>query len=216
VNQKVPSELAQRTEVDLLHAVARGERKALGELYDRLAPQMLVIAQRMLGGQHEAEDLIHDVFLEIWRHAGHYDHERAKVTTWFLLRVRSRARDRLRRARRVDTLELGASLQATEASDHPANDIDDVRDGKALQLVIGDLPAEQRRVLELSYFAGYSHQEIALTLAIPIGTVKSRAARAIARLRQCLQANDSRPATLPGPGRVFHDGDGLPRRAKRS
>jgi RNA polymerase sigma-70 factor, ECF subfamily len=190
VNQTYPSELAQRTEAELMHAVARGEREALGALYDRLAPQMLALAQRMLGAQHEAEDLIHDVFLEAWHRAAHYDYERAKVSTWFLLRVRSRALDRLRRARRLDTVELGESLpQRAKAGNHAADTADTEGDSHVLHLVVADLPDEQRRVLELIYFAGYSHEEIAVKLAIPIGTVKSRASRAIARLRLRLRAH---------------------------
>jgi RNA polymerase sigma-70 factor (ECF subfamily) len=145
-------EPAHRTDADLLRAVARGEREALSELYDRLAPQMLALARRTLGAQREAEDLIHDVFLAVWHRAAHYDHERTKVSTWLLLRVRSRALDSLRRARRSGAVELGESLpQQTPMDPHEANGVDAVREGRALHQVMADLPAEQRRVLELGF-----------------------------------------------------------------
>jgi RNA polymerase sigma-70 factor (ECF subfamily) len=164
----------------LLHQIAEGDRAALGELYDGYAPVVLAVAYRVLGSQREAEDLVHDVFLEVWQRAGDYDQQRASVRTWLLLRVRSRALDRMRRSHRAGKAALDVAwLKATEAQLDPAV----ARDGQRLHGIVLDLPAEQRAVLELGYFAGYSSAEIARELAIPIGTVKSRMARAIALLR---------------------------------
>jgi RNA polymerase sigma-70 factor (ECF subfamily) len=178
-------QLADQHDAALLGRMADGDRAALGELYDRFAPTMLALAYRMLGAQREAEDLVHDVFLEIWHRARLYDRQRAGVRTWFLLRVRSRALDRLRSARRAGRVPFDEGLLNT--TDARRVDPASVRDGRTLQGILLDLPTDQRTVLELGYFAGYSCAEIARELAIPVGTVKSRMSRAIAQLRLRLQ-----------------------------
>jgi RNA polymerase sigma-70 factor (ECF subfamily) len=170
----------------LLQHIAEGDRAALGELYDAYAPVVLAVAYRVLGSQREAEDLVHDVFLEVWQRARDYDQQRASVRTWLLLRARSRARDRMRSAYRAGKAALDVAW--LKAAQTPLLDPAAARDGQRLHGILLDLPAEQRAVLELGYFAGYSSAEIARELAIPIGTVKSRMARAIALLRVRLRA----------------------------
>ncbi len=177
----------------LLAAVAAGDREALGTLYDRFATDMLALAQRMLGGPREAEDLVHDVFLEAWHRAAHYDAARGSVRTWLMLRVRSRALDRLRGAKRA----TWAVLDENALHDRASNEDDNrarARDQRTLQGVLLDLPGDQRTVLELGYFAGYSCAEIATQLSIPLGTVKSRMSRAIIALRERFEEREgSRP-----------------------
>jgi RNA polymerase sigma-70 factor (ECF subfamily) len=172
----------------LIRAVAEGSREALGTLYDRFAPSMLAVAQRMLGSEREAEDLVHDVFLEAWHRARHYDETRGSVRTWLMLRLRSRSLDRLRVARRAPTVDV----ETAGISQRPAQEMDAgaARDGRALHEVLAELSADQRAVLELAYFAGHSCSEIAAALKIPIGTVKSRTSRAIAELRTRLHARE--------------------------
>jgi RNA polymerase sigma-70 factor, ECF subfamily len=173
-----------RDEVELLHRVARGDRAAFGELYDRLAPTMLALAYRMLGAQREAEDLVHDVFIECWQSAGQYDQTRGSVRAWFLVRTRSRALDRLRSARRAAAVPLDEALLGQLAA-HSSESAG--QEGGMLQRLLLQLSSEQRVVVELGYFAGYSCAEIADALAIPAGTVKSRMSRALERLRVLLQ-----------------------------
>lgn len=172
----------------LVRAAAGGDREALGRLYDRFAPSMLGVAQRMLGDSHEAEDVVHDVFLEVWHRARYYDRGRGTVRTWLMVRLRSRTLDRLRSAKRAAavalTPELGARAAAGEAGDAAAHDSGFVR--RALR----ELSPDQRAILELGYFAGYSCAEIADHLAVPVGTVKSRMSRAVAHLRVQLEANE--------------------------
>ena len=147
---------------------------------------MLALAYRLVGSQREAEDLVHDVFLEAWQSARQYDAKRGRVRTWFLLRLRSRAIDRSRRQKHAARVEFDeARLRlATEHSDDPST----LRDRLSLRRIVRGLPPDLRTVLELAYFAGYSCAEMAHELAIPIGTVKSRMARALATLRLRLQA----------------------------
>jgi RNA polymerase sigma-70 factor (ECF subfamily) len=170
--------------------MARGDGEALGALYDRFAGEMLAVGQRFLGGAREAEDLVHDVFLEAWHRARHYDRTRGSVRTWLMLRLRSRALDWLRSARRAGLVGFEETTGAPAASADPETAW---RRGRALHGELAELPAEQRVVLELGFFGGYSHAEIAVQLDIPLGTVKSRMSRAILALRSRLDPGEGKP-----------------------
>lgn len=165
----------------LMRRVAGSDQAAIGALYDRLAPSMLRMAFRLLRSQREAEDLVHDVFVEACANAHRYDAGRSSVRSWLMLRLRSRALDRLRSARRHKQLAFD-ECQFTAANDSAA-----LSDGHRLQGLIAELPSELREVIELAYFAGYSSSEVAGELAIPVGTVKSRMSRALTILRGQLQ-----------------------------
>jgi len=175
----------QPTDAELLRAVAGGDRAAFGELYDRLAPSALSLGYRMLRSRREAEDLVHDVFLECWRDASLYDPRRGSVRTWLLVRTRSRSLDRMRAARRTAAMPLDGAL--LERLVPRANDSAADGDGGLVRHLLRQLSAEQRAVIELGYFAGYSAAEIAVALAVPVGTVKSRMTRALDRLRVLLR-----------------------------
>ena len=176
----------------LVRAAAAGDRAALGLLYDRYAPSMLAVAQRVLGSAREAEDLVHDVFLEAWHRARHYEPARGSVRTWLMMRLRSRAIDRQRamqRGRRFD-LEVSAMPErSAEVDEAPA-----LGDAGTLRGFLLELSAEHQAVLDLGYFGGLSCAEIALRLNVPVGTVKSRMSRAIAQLRErVLSAEGGQP-----------------------
>lgn len=165
--------------------MARGDRQALAKLYDRYGGPMLALAQRIVGRGVEAEDVIHDVFLEAWRHSADYDEARGSVKAWLLLRARSRALDVQKSAR--------VSKQATALDDawlaelgDPSRDTTATADQSRVRQVLLALPSDQREVLLLGYFEGLSSSEIAERIGIPTGTVKSRVAAALATLRQAL------------------------------
>lgn len=167
-------------DAELVIDIARGERAALAALYDRFAPIMLALGQRILGNRLEAEDVLHDVFVDVWKRAGDYDPARGKVKTWLLLRMRSRSIDRKRLVwnKRTEGLpEREDSSRAAEPGQGAAADALRVR------VAIGDLPPEQAQVVALGYFAGMSCSEMAEQLSVPIGTVKSRLAGAMRKLR---------------------------------
>lgn len=167
----------------LVGRVARGEREALSLLYDRYASLMLALGQRILGTRREAEDLLHDVFIEIWRKAEGYDETRGGVRSWMLLRMRSRALDRRRTEERsIVVLDSGSSPEPKS----PAADPESAYVRAGIRRAVLSLPEDQRTVLELGYFEGLSSREIAERFDIPIGTVKSRVARGIAKLRDLL------------------------------
>jgi RNA polymerase sigma-70 factor (ECF subfamily) len=180
-------------DVALVRAIAAGDRTGLAALYDRYAPILLGMAMRIIRDRREAEDLLHDVFLEVWRSARDYDLTRGRVRTWLVVRLRSRALDVLKSARvsrrSGDPEVLERMVAEPEAGESP--------DRQRVRNVLAELTAEQRQVLELAYFDGQSCSEIAAQLAIPIGTVKSRLAAGLSRLRQLLGASTRRAGEVP-------------------
>lgn len=166
-------------DIQILRAVADGDSRALGLLYDRHAPAMLALGMRIVGVRREVEDLLHDVFLEAWRHAGDYDPRRGGVKTWLLLRMRSRCLDRVR----SHAFSRSDSLDAEPVRSGGAEKVEQSLDAARACALIAALPEGQRQVLELGYFVGLSFQEIADRLGIPIGTVKSRVSAAMVKLR---------------------------------
>ena len=164
----------------LVEGMAAGDRAALARLYARHAPLLLGLALKIVRERREAEDLLHDVFLEAWRQAKEFDPRRGRVRTWLAIRMRSRALDQQKSARVSrnagdDGLELVADDGERASPDHAR-----------VRRALGELGPDQRRVLELAYFDGLSCSEIASRLAIPIGTVKSRLAAALGRLRDMI------------------------------
>jgi len=175
---------AQRTgtmpDSELVRQITRGNPAALGELYDRHAVVLLGILVRVLGAQQEAEDVLHEVFLEVWERASDYDETRGSVRAWLVMRARSRGLDRLRalgRRRVLTQDDLAAALPPAPAHAETIS----VRRALAL------LAPELKRLLELGYFEGMSSTEIAEHEQLAVGTVKSRVARALAELREALR-----------------------------
>ena len=176
----------------LVAAIASGDKPALAELYDRYAPSLLGFGLRIMGERRESEDLLHDVFIEVWQKAADYDAARGSVRAWLFLRMRSRALDRRKSAAfaRVDSLDAKVgSVERGQAS--PGEDPLCGPDRTRVRLALDTLRDEQRLVLQLGYFEGLSSTEIANQLQIPVGTVKSRVAAALDRLRFALGAKSA-------------------------
>jgi RNA polymerase sigma-70 factor (ECF subfamily) len=171
-------------EVALCAAVAGGDRQALGELYDRHASVLMALGLRMLGTRAQAEDVLHDVFLEAWHHARDFDPARGTVRAWLVTRMRSRCLDRKASASRQ--ARQATDLQHQEASGGQPGNQAGHDDRERLHLQIASLPAELSQIIELAYFEGLSSSQVADRLQIPVGTVKSRMARALSTLRQGL------------------------------
>jgi RNA polymerase sigma-70 factor (ECF subfamily) len=166
---------------ELIVGAAGGNAKALAHLYDRYAPALLSAGERILGGRRDAEDLLHDVFVEVWQQAGDYSAERGSVKSWLFLRMRSRAIDRLRLASRKN-VELGEQVLAT-ATREPTEDPALAPDRAHVRTTLACLPQEQRVAIELAYFGGLSGAQIAAQLGVPLGTVKTRLALGMSKLR---------------------------------
>lgn len=173
-------------DVQLVVALARGDKDALAALYDRHAAAMLGLGLKLLRDRGEAQEILHDVFLEAWRRAGDYDPARGSARTWLMLRMRSRCLDRLKSAGRSRTAAVGDDMERYLGA-APAKAAA-LADAARVHGALAALPTEQRAVLELGYFAGMSCSEIAEHLSIPIGTVKSRLHAAMKKLRAAFAA----------------------------
>lgn len=180
-------ESGARADERLIEEIAKGDVEALGALYDRHAPAMLGLALRILGHGGDAEDLVHDVLIEAWERMGGYDARRGSVRAWLLVRVRSRALDRLRILRLAR--ETGRTYAASrEPALAPSSDAERLLEWKDALALLGGLSELQREVLDLAYFKGLSASEIATRLDVPSGTAKSRLASALEALRRQLAA----------------------------
>ncbi len=159
---------------DLISLVAGGDGPALMTLYDRYNRPAFGLAFRILGDAATAEEVVQDAFLSLWRNAKSFDTGRGGVKTWLMTIIHNRAIDRLRAAAsRGATVELEVADYAGVSSD-PWEDVTDRLDGESVRAAVAELPADQRTAIELAYFGGLTHQEIAARLDAPLGTVKGR------------------------------------------
>lgn len=177
---------AQAADVDLLHAVARGDELALGSLYDRYRIILFGMLMRILNSREDAEDVLQEVLLQVWRRAADFDEQRGRPFTWLVTLARSRAIDRLRllgaRRRLVDS---AAQNTPEEASDAVKNTLHSEQ-REIVQRALAELPEEQSRILILAYFDGLTQSEIAAKLSTPLGTVKTRMRSGMIKLRELL------------------------------
>lgn len=177
-------------EAELLRAIARGDESAFARVYDRYSPILLGLLLRILRSRAEAEDVLQEVFLQVWQRAHSFDAERGRAFTWLVTLARSRAIDRLR--------SVGSRDRATKASAQDAQ-TESVAEGwadeaavraeraEAVRAALAELPEEQRQVLVLAYLEGMSQSEIAAAKNQPLGTVKTRTRSALRKLSESLR-----------------------------
>jgi RNA polymerase sigma-70 factor (ECF subfamily) len=174
---------------DLMQLMERGEVAAFELLYDRHSGVAYSLAYRMCGKRAVAEDVVQEAFLSMWRAGARYDRLRGSVRTWLLGIVHNRAIDVLRRStaqdrRRTTDEGLAESLESVDRTDVEVARRDEAG---AVRAVLGGLPADQRTVIELAYFGGFTHVEIAEMLEAPIGTVKGRMRLGLEKMRRGLE-----------------------------
>jgi RNA polymerase sigma-70 factor (ECF subfamily) len=187
----------------LVARVARRDQAAFAGLYDRYVRQVYLLAAHVVG-PGQAEEIVQDVFVALWRSAHRYDRARGAFSTWFMAVARHRVLDELRR-RTVEERALAAEpvdqLLAEVADSAPGVEDAVVRrdvDGELLR-ALAALPPEQRRALVLAYFAGLTHVEIAAALGWPLGTVKKRLQLGLRKLQQSLGGERPQPAAVRSP-----------------
>jgi RNA polymerase sigma-70 factor (ECF subfamily) len=173
----------------VIHRIAGGDHGALGALYDLHGRVVYTLALRIVGDPAEAEEVVQDVFLQVWRAAAQYDNGRATVTGWLLMMARSRAIDRVR-ARQVRPLGV-ASGEITIANLPDAAAGQEARAmtsqaAERLRTALQDLPSAMRAAIELAYYEGLTQSAIAERLGEPLGTVKTRMRAALQKLRSAL------------------------------
>ena len=175
---------------ELIRRVADGEEAAFGVLYDRLAPALYGMAFRIMNDAKEAEDVLQEGFTYIWRKAASYDSARSSVFAWAVLVVRNKAIDRLRLRQRGDRLREKVSV-ATETftEKDEASALEPMfRERNALvHAALDQIAPAQKEAVQLAFFNGLTHEQIAERLAAPLGTVKARIRRGLLRLRELLK-----------------------------
>ena len=173
--------------------MAAGEVAALRALYDEHAPRALGIALRILRSLEEAEDVVQETFLEVWRRSAQFDHGRGSALAWIVTIARSRAIDRFRASRAAGRVLGGAVADENvlrTALPSPADRMDERREGARVAKALAALPTPQRETIELAYFEGLSQSEIAARTGTPLGTVKMRVKLAIDKLAGLLEEGD--------------------------
>ena len=174
----------------LLGRVAQADQAALSELYDRTSHVVYGLVLYIVRDRAEAEEITLDVYMQVWRQAGRFDPERSVPSVWLCLLARSRALDRMRsrlhrdQARELPVDELESLMSAAPPPDESAAAKQEAR---ALRLALAKIPSEQRELIELSFFRGMTHSEIATLKGLPLGTVKTRIRLGMLRLRDALQ-----------------------------
>jgi RNA polymerase sigma-70 factor (ECF subfamily) len=189
--------LHELADEDLMQLVQRGKARAFEVLYDRHSSVAFSLAYRMCGSRPAAEDVVQEAFLAMWRSGARYDRTRGSVRTWALGIVHNRAIDSLRRStvhdrRRVSDDGIEERFEAPERTEVEAARRDEAR---SVREIIDELPEEQGRVIQLAYYGGFTHTEIAEMLETPIGTVKGRMRLGLEKMRARLQAAGMQGAT---------------------
>ena len=176
---------------DLISLAEQADAQAFATLYDRHSRAAYSLAYRMMGERQAAEDLVQDAFLKAWRAAGSYRAERGSVQTWLLSIVHNRGIDQLRSlaSRRRTQEELEASAPRSQPSEAFAQSWRNAQ-REQVREALKTLPSEQLTILELAYFSGYTHVQIAELLDLPLGTVKSRMRLGLKKIKDYFDSQD--------------------------
>lgn len=184
--------MAADADFDLVRDIASGSSEALGRLYDRHAGVVYGLARRILTRLEDAEEVVQDVFAQVWRDAARYEQARATVGGWIVMLTRTRAIDRLRARRArpdvqsaVDPEQAPPIVSASRDPEQVTIAADDVRQVRS---ALEALPEAQRTLVDLAYYQGLTHTEIAEQTGVPLGTVKTRLRTAMATLRSALSS----------------------------
>ena len=183
-------EAEREFDVQLLARTAAGDEAAFAALYDRFAPGLFSMIVKMTHDEKEAEDVLQEGFAHIWRRAAAYDAARSSPFTWAVMILRNKAIDRLRVRQRQErtlekaTVEFAHFAEADEVSSGEAGRRDD---GAQVRAALAQIPDEQKCAVELAFFSGLTHEQIAAQLATPLGTIKARIRRGLLKLRDVLK-----------------------------
>jgi len=188
-------ELRQLADEEVMQLVRRGTPESFEVIYERHSTAAFSLAYRMCGSRAAAEDVVQEAFLSMWRSGSRYDRARGSVRTWVLGIVHNRAIDSLRRStvhdkRRASDEGIEERFAARERTDVEVARRDEAG---AVRIVLDELPAEPCKVIELAYFGGFTHTEIADMLETPVGTVKGRMRLGMEKMRAALTAQGVTP-----------------------
>ncbi|MGB8700284.1 MAG: sigma-70 family RNA polymerase sigma factor [Thermosynechococcaceae cyanobacterium] len=184
-------------DISLVQSIAEHSQSALSELYDRYARVLYAVAFKMLSSAEEAEEIVLDVFGQVWHTAASYNTNRGRVDSWLFMMTRSRALDRLRSKQRqakvvsaaTDAVQVQPTVGPNEPEEHLM--IQERRD--RVLAALAKIPVEQRQIIELAYYSGLSQSEIATQTGLSLGTVKTRIRLGLSKLRGILDEVDNKP-----------------------
>ena len=179
-----PYDAAAVSDETLIQRVRQRDAAALQCLYERHGSAVYALARYILRESAVAEELTQEIFLTVWNKADQYQEQQARFRTWLLSITRNRAIDHLRQRRRRIPSDLSLDDAAIAEERAPITDAIDTQ--RELHLLLRHLPVEQRQVIELCYFDGYTHEEISAKLKVPLGTVKSRILLGLKKLRDMM------------------------------
>jgi RNA polymerase sigma-70 factor, ECF subfamily len=172
---------------NLLTQIAAGDRIALSQLYDRYSRMIYAIAWKSLNSVEDCEEVVLEVFAQVWRIADRFDPEKGSVEQWIFTLARSRIIDRLRKIQRLKKINTAISSEKEiEFSTTSVNPIESVEIAERQQQVLtalSQIPSEQRQVIEMAYYQGLTHTEIAAATGLSLGTVKTRLRLGLSKLR---------------------------------
>jgi RNA polymerase sigma-70 factor (ECF subfamily) len=189
------ADLRSLADEDLMQLLRRGDPRAFEAVYERHSGAAFSLAYRMVGRGNVAEDVVQEAFLSIWRSGARYERARGSVRTWVLGIVHHRAIDQLRRSsvhdkRRASDEGIEERLESGERTDVEVARRDEA---ETIRSAMETLPPEQSHVIELAYFGGFTHTEIAEILETPVGTVKGRMRLGLEKLRDRLHRLEAQP-----------------------
>lgn len=172
---------------ELLRRIALRDKVAFAELYDRLSARVFGLVLRVVVDRSQSEEVLQEVFLEIWEKADRFAADRGRGRSWVFMIAHRRAVDRVKSAQASIDRDMRTGRRDLDVPfDEVAEDVEVRVEGKRARAALKALPAAQREVLAMAYFDGYSQSEIAATLSTPLGTVKTRMRDGIARLRKAM------------------------------
>jgi RNA polymerase sigma factor (sigma-70 family) len=175
-------------EISLISRIAEMDQTALSLLYDRYSRVIYTIAYKILNSSEESEEIVLDVFTQVWRIAKNYNFQKGRVDTWLFMIARSRSLDRLRSHARFGKAVTASEdlLKMHSHVDSPEADVLMQERSSYVKACLAELPDEQRLALELAYFSGLSHSEIAAKTGLSLGTVKTRIRLGLKKLREAI------------------------------
>ena len=184
-------DLTESRDRDLVSRIARGDEEAFRGLFRRYAPTATALARRIVRQTFLAEEIVQEAFLAVWRDPNGYDERRGSVKSWLMGMVHHRAVDLVRREesqrrRAEDARAADAVIESQDVAEVVVEELGVPEERRAVRAALGGLPAEQQQVIELMYFGGKSQSQIAESLGLPLGTVKSRTLLGMRRLKTAL------------------------------
>ena len=181
---EMPEAATPSTPDELLHRVAGGDQVAFAELYDQTAPRVLGLIKRLLKDHAQSEEVTQEVFLEIWQTATRFDTARGSASSWMLTMAHRRAVDRVRASQAGRDRDLRIGVRDLDTDFDSVTESVEIRiEHERVERALARLTELQRQAVQLAYYGGYSHSEVATMLGVPIGTVKTRLRDGMIRLR---------------------------------